>query len=106
LKINESLKCPRCDSENFEMKHEATYLYTYKIDTANSNNNNNNNDESENLPFLFENREQTSFKEYIECHNCGNRYPCSFHKDSQTIDLTIMKKAIRADNVDKTEVLG
>ena len=103
MKINESLKCPKCNSENFEMKHEATYLYTYKIDTTNKANDE---EQSENLPFLFENRDQTSFKEYIECHNCGNRYPCSFHKDSQTIDLTIMKKAIRADNVDKPEFFG
>jgi DNA-directed RNA polymerase subunit RPC12/RpoP len=103
LKINESLTCPRCDSKNFEMKHEATFLYTYKIDITNASIDEK---QSENLPFLFENREQTCFKEYIECLNCGNKYPCSFNKDSQTIDLTIMKKAIRADNVDMPEFLG
>lgn len=96
MKIDESLICPKCNSKNFEIKHEATYLYTYKIDTANISSDN---EETENLPFLFDNREQTCFKEFIECNECGTKYPCSFDKFNQTIDLTIMKKAIRADNV-------
>ena len=103
MKINESIVCPRCNSKDFQMKHEATYLYTYKINTLNISIDD---EESENLPFLFDNREQTCFKEYIECNHCGTRYPCSFDKNSQTIDLTIMKKAIRADNVKEPEFLG
>lgn len=103
MKIDESLVCPKCNSKNFEMKHEATYLYTYKIDTVNTSK-----DEEglENLPFLFDNREQTCFREFIECNHCGAKYPCSFDKDKQTIDLTIMKKAIRADNIKTPEFLG
>lgn len=103
MKLNESLTCPKCNGKNFEIKHEATYLYTYKIDTVNGNING---EESENLPFLFDNREQTCFKEYIECNQCGTQYPCSFDKDNQTIDLTIMKKAIRADHVKTPEFFG
>ncbi|WAG59681.1 hypothetical protein [Clostridium estertheticum] len=103
MKINESLICPKCNGKNFEIKHEATFLYTYKIDIVNASIDN---EESENLPFLFDNREQTSFKEFIECDNCGTKYPCSFDKYNQTIDLTIMKKAIRADNVKDPEFLG
>ena len=103
MKLNESLICPKCNGKNFEVKHEATYLYTYKIDTVNTNIDD---EESENLPFLFDNREQTCFKEYIECNQCGTKYPCSFDKDNQTIDLTIMRKAIRADHVKNPEFLG
>ena len=101
MNINESLICPKCHGKNFEIKHEATFLYTYKIDMLNKNI-----DENENLPFLFDNREQTCFKEYIECSKCGVKYPCSINIDDQTIDLTIMKKAIRADNVENPEFLG
>jgi len=103
LKINESLVCPKCNGENFEIKHEATYRYTYKIDTVNVYI-----DEEglENLPFLFDNREQTCFKEYIECNQCGAKYPCSVDKSNQTIELTIMKKAIRADHVKNPEFFG
>jgi len=101
LKISESLVCPKCNSKNFEVKHEATYLYTYKIDTVNVND-----EELENLPFLFDNREQTCFKEFIECNQCGTKYPCSFNKENQTVDLTIMKKAIRSDKVQTPEFLG
>jgi DNA-directed RNA polymerase subunit RPC12/RpoP len=103
LKINESIVCPKCNSENFEIKHEATYLYTYKINMTNANVED---EESENLPFLFDNREQTGFKEYIECNECGTKYPCCIDKVNQTIDLTIMKKAIRADNINNPEFLG
>ncbi|MGH4121365.1 MAG: hypothetical protein ACREV6_00195 [Clostridium sp.] len=103
MKINESLNCPKCNSKNFEIKHEATFLYTYKIDTVNQNIEE---EGPENLPFLFDNREQTCFKEYIECSTCGTKYPCSIDKDSQTIGLTIMKKAIRADNIKTPEFFG
>ncbi|WP_246599757.1 hypothetical protein [Clostridium lacusfryxellense] len=103
MKIDESLVCPKCNSKNFEMKHEATYLYTYKIDLVNIQVNE---EGLENLPFLFDNREQTCFNEFIECNNCGTKYPCSFNKDKQTIDLTIMRKAIRADHVKNPEFLG
>lgn len=103
MNINESIVCPKCNSKNFEIKHEATYLYTYKINMVNANIDN---EDSENLPFLFDNREQTDFKEFIECKSCGTKYPCSIDKDNQTINLTIMKKAIRADNVKTPEFLG
>lgn len=103
MKIKESVVCPKCNSKNFEIKHEATYCYTYKIDLLNAKLDD---EELENLPFLFDNREQTDFKEYIECSKCGVKYPCSIDKDNQTIDLTIMKKAIRADNVETPEFLG
>ena len=97
MKVNEALICPKCNNKNFEIKHEASYLYTYKIDTENVSADE---QESANLPFLFDNREQTSFKEYIECSHCGVRYPCSIDTENQTIDLTIMRMAIRADNVE------
>ena len=103
MKINELLVCPKCNSKNFEIKHEVTFLYTYKIDIVNASIDK---EKTENLPFLFDNREQTCFKEFIECDNCGTKYPCSFDKDNQTIDLTIMKKAIRADNVKEPDFLG
>jgi len=103
LKINETIICPKCNSKNFEIKHQATYLYTYKIDTTSWNTDD---VESQNLPFLFDNREQTCFKEYIECNNCGVRYPCSIDTNNQTIDLTIMRKAIRADNIETPEFFG
>ncbi len=103
MKIDEALICPKCNGKNFEMKHESTYLYTYKIDIASANIDD---EESENLPFLFDNREQTCFKEYVECDQCGTKYPCSFDKDKQTIDLTIMRKAIRADHVKTPEFFG
>ena len=103
MNINESLICPKCNGKNFEIKHEATFLYTYKIDMLNEISMRK---DQKILPFLFDNREQTCFKEYIECSKCGNKYPCTIDKENQTIDLTIMKKAIRADNVKTPEFFG
>lgn len=103
MNINEELVCPKCKGENFEIKHEATYVYTYKIDTVYENKHD---EQPENLPFLFDNREQTNFKQYLECKQCGTKYPCSFDKDNETIDLTIMKKAIRSDYIKDPEFLG
>ncbi|MBC2581380.1 hypothetical protein [Clostridium sp. DJ247] len=85
------------------MKREATYLYTYKISTPNTESRS---IENEPLPFLFDNREQTDSKEYLECDECGHKYPCVFDRERQKIDMTILRKAIRADHQHYPEFLG
>ena len=62
--------------------------------------------ETKELPFLFDNREKTESKEFIECDYCGTRYPVSLDECSKNINLTILQKAIRSDYVDKPEFLG
>ncbi|QZY55746.1 hypothetical protein [Crassaminicella profunda] len=103
MNINEPLICPNCNSKYLKMKHEATYVYTYKINTLNNKNFSN---QSENLPFLFDNREEVNSKEYIECEKCGKKYPCSFEHDHQKINLTIVKKAIRSNHQEQPEFWG
>lgn len=103
LNLDNSLICPKCNNKYFEMKREATYLYTYKINSPVTNSWS---DNDETLPFLFDNREQTSSQEYLECIKCGAKYPCTFNKDTQSINLTILRKAIRADHKDSPEFLG
>jgi len=94
LNINKSLVCPKCNSKYLKMKRESTYVYTYKIGTPT---NENFDDEKENLPFLFDNREEVNSKEYIECEKCGGKYPCSFDGNNKKNSLTIVKKAITSE---------
>ena len=103
LNINESLVCPKCNSKYLKMKHESTYVYTYKIGTPV---NGDFSDEKENLPFLFENREEINSKEYIECEKCGEKYPCSLDDNNKKISLTIEKKAITSEHQETPEFWG
>lgn len=103
MEINECLVCPKCKSKTFTIKREATYVYSYKFsakDVAQTIG------ETKVLPFLFDNREKTKAKEFIECDHCAAKYPISLEKCSEDIDLTILQKAIRSDIVDSPEFLG
>jgi DNA-directed RNA polymerase subunit RPC12/RpoP len=97
LNINETIECPKCSSKTFEVKREATYLYTYKLDTPASDQHSKSDPA---LPFLFDNREKIDGKEYLQCKNCGAKYPCDLDELSGKIHFTILQKAIRADHVD------
>lgn len=102
MELSDHLICPSCGSRGFTAKYEAAYVYSYTIDSDAPGLEN----KEEFLPFLFENREQKDAKQYIECTSCGARYPCSFGAGSKGIDLTILRKAIRADRVNNPEFLG
>lgn len=103
MDINEKLLCPNCKGNKFEVKREATFLYTYKLNTPLTNEWS---PEHEALPFLFDNREQIDNREYIECTSCKKRYSCSLDEPGSKIHLTILQKAIRADFENSPEFLG
>ena len=103
MEINETLVCPKCKNKNFTIKREATYLYSYKFSTKDAVSAEH---ETKELPFLFDNREKTEFKEFIECDNCGARFPVVLEECNKNINFTILQKAIRSDYVDQPEFLG
>lgn len=103
MNISQSISCPTCNGKNFLAKYEATYVYTYKIDNPRTKALT---DNSENLPFLFDKRDQPSSKQYIECQKCGAQYPCSFKLGTDKIDFTILRRAIRGDHVATPEFWG
>lgn len=96
------ITCPICKGNNFRAKYEATYVYSYVIDSDAPGVKN----KEEFLPFLFDNREQKEAKQYMECANCGAKFPCSFSHGNKGIDFTILQKAVRSDFVEKPEFLG
>jgi hypothetical protein len=103
MNINKSLTCPKCAGKSFEVKREATYIYTYKVNTPNLENLSAN---KEGLPFLFDNREKSASNEYLICLDCGAEYQCSLEEDGDKVNLTILQKAIRADNQENPQFLG
>lgn len=103
MNISGSIECPKCKSKKFSIKHESTYLYTYKINTPEVTNLS---EEHEFLPFLFDNREHVSLKQYLYCETCNAKFPCSFNVGDEKINLTIVQKAIRSDHVQEVEFQG
>ena len=103
LEIDEFLVCPECNNKNFTIRREATYVYSYKFNSEEIKKANSRVDE---LPFLFDNRENTKSSEFVECDNCGLKFPISLEKCNQKINLTILQKAIRSDFVEKPEFFG
>lgn len=103
MNINETLICPKCNGVYFKVKREATYLYTYKLETPYTNERNT---ENESLPFLFDNREKIRSKEYLECETCRAQYACDLDELQNKIHFTILQKAIRSDFVNNPDFLG
>jgi uncharacterized protein YbaR (Trm112 family) len=104
IDITTHLTCPKCNNNSFEIKREATYVYTYHINTIKSTSLSIN---SEALPYLFNNREQKNIKDYLLCKSCGAQYPCSINNnDKNEINLTILQKALRSNHQENPEYLG
>ena len=103
MKIDQALTCPKCQGTHFTVKREAAYLYTYKLDTPKAADWSKN---EEVLPFLFDNREQTYDREYLQCEECGEKFPCELDLNGSQIEFTILQKAIRSDYIDTPEFLG
>ncbi|SDZ22680.1 hypothetical protein SAMN05660462_02293 [Proteiniborus ethanoligenes] len=103
MDVNSPLICPKCQGKYLEMKREATYLYTYKIDTPLTEDWSKENGV---WPFLFDNREQLSNEEYIQCEGCSSKFPFSLGTDNTKIHLTIIQKAIRSDFIKEPEFWG
>lgn len=103
MKIKEPLICPKCSGSYFQVKREATYLYTYKLNTPNTEEWSEN---EEALPFLFDNREKISDNDYLECEQCKEKYPCDLDSKNSKVHFTILQKAIRADYKTNPNFLG
>lgn len=103
MRIDEDLVCPKCSGIHFKVKREATYLYTYKLDTPLTDTGP---IETEALPFLFDYREQLDNKEYLECEECHAKFPCDLERGNSKIHLTILQKAIRSEFENNPGYLG
>lgn len=82
--------CPVCGSRNLMLKYEASYVYSYAIDSNEPGRLNIN----EFLPFMYDSREQKDIKQYIECIQCGTQIPCYFHEQNQSLDTRSVERVL------------
>ncbi|HWT27175.1 MAG TPA: hypothetical protein VN131_04485 [Mobilitalea sp.] len=68
---NQSYICPICKSHDLTLRYEASYVYSYVIDSDAPGLKNT----DEFLSYLYDKREQKDNREYIECNVCGTQYP-------------------------------
>ncbi len=89
--------CPVCSGDHLILKYEATYEYSYIIDSNAPGLNNT----QEFLPHMYDNREQKDTRQYIECSTCGTNYPCYFDKWTSIINHQTIQKAIDSAHLSK-----
>ncbi|MBH1941870.1 hypothetical protein I5677_13285 [Mobilitalea sibirica] len=70
--------CPICSSKDLTLQHEASYVYSYKIDSDAPGLQN----KEEFLSYLYDRREQKDSRYYIQCNHCGTQYPYSIFRES------------------------
>ncbi|MDD3170117.1 MAG: hypothetical protein PHC91_11730 [Eubacteriales bacterium] len=78
--------CPVCQQTSFVIKYEASHVYSYVVDSDAPGLRN----QDEFLSFLYDKRELTNSKQYVECLSCGAKFPCRFNlwnKDTSMKDL-------------------
>ncbi|MHB8127951.1 MAG: hypothetical protein ACYDEX_03025 [Mobilitalea sp.] len=71
---NNSYLCPICNNNNLTLRHEASYVYSYVMDSDAPGVKNS----EEFLSYLYDKREQRDTRTYIECNKCGTQYPYTF----------------------------
>jgi hypothetical protein len=89
------LICPICKSNSFSLKYEATYVYSYIIDSDAPGLNNT----EEFLPFMYDNREQKETKQFLECNTCGSIYKCYFNQWDKKIGIKDLQAAISSSSI-------
>ncbi len=62
--------CPVCKSKDLYLKHEASYVYSYILDSDAPGIKNS----DVFSPFLYDRREQTESHEYVECEKCKTKF--------------------------------
>jgi transcription elongation factor Elf1 len=103
MELDKNLTCPKCNGKSFRVEREVTYIYSYKFSSYNLEETS---EKTEAMPFLFDNREKGDSQEFIICEDCGERYLISLEDRNKNIDMTILRKAIRADYVTEPQYFG
>jgi hypothetical protein len=88
-----SLICPICNGNNFQIKYEATYIYSYNIDSDAPGLKNT----TEFLPYLYDSRIQTEARQYLQCGTCHAKYPCYFTDWDGEISSKRLQDAINSN---------
>lgn len=71
---NSQYICPICNSPALVLRYEASYCYSYVLDSDAPGLKN----EEEFLSYLYDKRELKDDRTFIECNQCGTQYPYTF----------------------------
>ena len=94
--MDNKLLCPTCNSNKLSIKYEAKYVYSYMIDNDAPGLRN----KEELLPFMYDKREQTQSRQYIECSVCGTQYPCFISQWNEGINFKVLQQALGQHNIE------
>jgi len=76
------------------LKYEASYVYSYEIDSNAPGSLNIN----EFLPYMYDKREQKDTKQYVECNQCGTQIPCYFHERNKSFNSKSIERVLNQKN--------
>lgn len=74
--------CPICGSKDLTLRHEASYIYSYIIDTDKPGLKN----REEFHSYEYDKREQKDSRDYVECNQCRTQYPHQLLNNVLSID--------------------
>ncbi|AOT69088.1 hypothetical protein [Geosporobacter ferrireducens] len=84
--------CPNCTNGKLILKDEVTYVYQYDIQ---DNGEVKWKDAEGYTSYLFFDREQKDFKQYVQCSKCETIY-LHIVESREDMDMIILKKAIHS----------
>lgn len=87
---NKLLQCPNCGNHSFLIKYEATYVYSYYIDSDAPGLKNT----EEFLPFMYDKREQKDARQYLECKECSLQFPFYLSEWDNKVGVQELQKAV------------
>lgn len=87
------MNCPSCKEGELFLKDESTYVYTYRMDEDGWVKWK---DQDGYTSYLFVDREQKDFNQYVECSHCKKIFEHSIDS-SEHGDMIILKKAIHSN---------
>jgi len=87
------MKCPKCKTGKLFLKDEATYVYTYDIQEDGRIKWK---DDNGYLSYLFLDREQRDFKQYVKCNSCAQTFEHIVER-TENMDMIILKNAIHSN---------
>lgn len=90
------LTCPNCHSNDLVVRLEASYVYSYVLDSDAPGLKNT----DEFLSFLYDERDQKETKQYVECISCGRKFTCYFNVWDKNSSLKALQEVINQSSLE------
>jgi len=91
------LTCPNCHSSDLVIRLEASYVYSYALDSDAPGRKNT----DEFLSFMYDDRDQKEIKQYVECISCGRQFTCYFNTWDKNNSLKELQNTINKASLEQ-----